>query len=69
MTGSVPPTALIEDGRATVTGDPSLLQRLAGMLVHFERDRLRDDAGRREARLSEPMEDFQVEPLGDTSGG
>lgn len=68
MTGTVPLTALIEDGRATVTGDPSLLARLAGMLVHFEIGfEMMPGAG--EARLSEPMEDFQVEPLGDTSGG
>ena len=45
-----------------------MLQRLAGMMIHFEVG-FEMMPGTGAVRLSEPMEDFQVEPLGDTSGG
>ena len=68
MIGAVPLTALIADGRATVAGDVGVLQRLAAMLVHFEIG-FEMMPGTGEGHLSEPMGDFQVEPIGDTSGG
>lgn len=68
MVGAVPLPALIADGRAQVDGDLSVLQKLAGMLVHFEVG-FEIMPGTGAGRLSEPMEDFQAEPVGDTSGG
>lgn len=68
MVGAVPLPALIADGRAQVGGDLSVLQKLAGMLVHFEVG-FEIMPGTGAGRLSEPMEDFQAEPVGDTSGG
>ena len=68
MIGAVPLTALIADGRAQIAGDGSVLQRLASMLVHFEVG-FEIMPGTGEGHLSEPMEDFQAEPVGDTAGG
>lgn len=59
---------LIADGRAIAEGDLSVLQSLATMLVHFEVG-FEIMPGTGGAALSPAMDDFEVEPLGDSSGG
>jgi alkyl sulfatase BDS1-like metallo-beta-lactamase superfamily hydrolase len=59
---------LIADGRAVAEGDLSVLKSLATMLVHFEVG-FEMMPGTGGAQLSAPMDDFEVEPLGDSSGG
>ena len=68
MVGAVPLPALIADGRAQISGDGSVLQKLASMLVHFEVG-FEILPGTGQGHRSEPMEDFQAEPVGDTAGG
>ena len=68
MTGLSTVPELIADGRVQVDGDLGVLQSLATVLVHFEVGfEIMPGTGR--ARLSDPMEDFEVEPLADSSGG
>lgn len=68
MMGAVGLPQLIADGLAQADGDVSVLQALATMLVHFEVG-FEMMPGTGGARLSPPMDDFEVEPLGDSSGG
>lgn len=68
MMGVVGLPNLIADGRAVAEGDLSVLQSLATMLVHFEVG-FEMMPGTGGAQLSAPMDDFEVEPLGDSSGG
>ena len=59
---------LIADGAARLEGDASVLATLASKLVHFEVG-FEILPGTGLAKLSEEMEVFEQEPLGDTSGG
>ena len=68
MMGVVGLPQLIAEGLAQVEGDVSVLQSLATMLVHFEVG-FEMMPGTGGAQLSAPMDDFEVEPLGDSSGG
>jgi alkyl sulfatase BDS1-like metallo-beta-lactamase superfamily hydrolase len=68
MMGVVGLPQLIAEGLAQVEGDVSVLQSLATMLVHFEVG-FEMMPGTGGAKLSPPMDDFEVEPLGDSSGG
>ncbi len=68
MIGTVPLTALIGDGRAKVDGDVTVLQRLAGMMIHFEPG-FEMMPGTGAAEAGAPLADFEQEPLGDTAGG
>lgn len=68
MTGAVALPDLIADGRAQVTGDPSVLQGLAAIMVHFEPS-FEIMPGTGKAGLRAQRGDFEQEPLGDTAGG
>lgn len=59
---------LIADGRAQAEGDLGALQSLASMLVHFDIG-FEIMPGTVGAPESPVLGDFEVEPLGDTSGG
>lgn len=68
MTGESTMPELIEDGRLQLAGDASVLEVLAGAMVHFELgfELLPGTGG---GQLAAPLEDFQAEPLADSSGG
>lgn len=68
MAGESTLQRLLEQGVARAEGDLAVLQRLASYLVHFEVG-FEMMPGTGTAGLSAPMEDFEVEPLGDSSGG
>jgi alkyl sulfatase BDS1-like metallo-beta-lactamase superfamily hydrolase len=68
MTGQSTLQELIADGRAQVDGNLGVLQTLASSLVHFDVGfEMLPGTGR--ALLSASMQDFEVEPLADSSGG
>lgn len=68
MTGARPLAQQLADGTAQAEGDVGVLKRLASLLVHFELG-FEIMPGTGQAHLSESMDDFQQEPIGDTAGG
>ena len=68
MTGARTVPELIADGRLVLDGDATVLQLLGASMVHFELG-FEMMPGTGVAQLSEPMDEFQAEPLGDSSGG
>jgi alkyl sulfatase BDS1-like metallo-beta-lactamase superfamily hydrolase len=68
MTGARTVPELIADGLLVLDGDAKVLQVLGASMVHFELG-FEMMPGTGVAQLSEPMDEFQAEPLGDSSGG
>lgn len=68
MTGAETVPALIADGRLRLDGDSSVLQLLAESMTHFDLG-FEMMPGTGTQQLSEPLLDFQTEPLGDSAGG
>ena len=68
MIGAVPLTQLIAEGTVSLEGDAGALTALASLLVHFELG-FPIMPGTGIVHLSEPIDDFQQEPIGDTAGG
>jgi alkyl sulfatase BDS1-like metallo-beta-lactamase superfamily hydrolase len=68
MTGDAPMQQQVADGTVRLAGDPSVLQKLAGSLVHFAPtfEILPGTAIHTGSRLEDP---FVQEPLADSTGG
>lgn len=68
MVGATTLQQLVADGAARLEGDPSVLTRLATLLVHFEVG-FEIMPGTGTVASGSTLGDFEQEPLGDTSGG
>ena len=68
MTGARTVPELVAEGLLVLDGDATVLQVLGSSMVHFELG-FEMMPGTGVAQLSEPMDEFQAEPLGDSSGG
>ena len=68
MTGERTVPDLVADGSLRLDGDASVLQVLAESMVHFELG-FEILPGTGSGHLSEPLADFQAEPLADSCGG